>query len=415
MRLLHGAGHIQSRLASSPRASRRRFRAVACGVAGAVLGGSLTIALTPPAWAADRGADGVVAFSHAGNQIAVLAANGTETILTPSGGNQGQPAFSPDGTRIAYASGFHVWIMKANGTGAKAVPVTGNPYEGDPAWSPDATKLAYINGSNGQIYTVNVSGGTPKQLTTTGNQISDLKWSPDGRKIAYDAFDSAATNQHQIFTVATATGTATRLTSSSCPSSEPDWSPDGSQIAFSTSCFDGGGNIAVMPAGGGPATAVALYTLASAGYPSWSPDGSEIVFSANEGQGSEQLWESSPTNPGNGTNVTATRLTNDSGQPYNTVPSWQPVHHPKATVTPSSAAPGASVTVTVSDFLSVQTVKLTFVDSKGTTTALGSAKTALSGGFSHKVTIPKAAAAGTGKITATGVGGLSATKAFTVG
>jgi Tol biopolymer transport system component len=382
-------------------------------VAGALLGGSLAIALTPPAWAADRGGNGSIAFSHAGNQIAVLA-NGTETILTPSGGSQGQPAFSPDGTRIAYASGYHLWIMRANGTGAKAVPVTGNPYEGDPTWSPDATKLAYINGSNGQIYTVKASGGTPKQLTTTGNQINDLKWSPDGSKIAYDAFDSSGTSHHQIFTVATATAKVTRLTSGSCDSAEPDWSPDGTQIAFETPCFDGNGNIGVMPASGGAASAVALYVVADAGYPSWSPDGSEIVFSANEGQGSEQLWESSPANPGDGTHVTATRLTSDPGQPYNTWPSWQPVHHPKAAVSPTSAAAGASVTVTVSDFLSMQTVKLSFIDANGTTTALGSAKTAMSGGFSINVTVPAAAAAGTGTVKATGVGGLSATVKLTV-
>jgi Tol biopolymer transport system component len=363
-----------------------------------------------PAAAADRGANGEIAFSHDSGQIAVLK-GGTETVLPPTGAST--PQFSPDGTRIAYATDYHIWIMKANGTGAKAVPVTGNPYEGDPAWSPDATKLAYINGSNGQIYTVKTSGGAAKQLTTTGGDINDLKWSPDGTKIAYDAWDNA-TEFPQIFTVTVATKKVTRLTSGSCPSSEPDWSPDGSQITFSTACFDGDGNIGVMPAAGGTATAVALYTEADAGYPSWSPDGSEIVFSANEGKGSSQLWESSPGNPGDGKDVTATQLTFDQGQPSNTMPSWQPVHHPKVTVKPKSAAPGATLTVTVSDFLSEQTVKLVFTDSGGTQTTLGSAQTALAGGFTHKVKIPAAAAAGAGTLKAVGVGGLSAVTKVTV-
>jgi len=381
--------------------------AVAMAAAGWVLGGALA-----PASATDRGANGEIAFNHGNGQIAVLS-GGTETVLTPAGASQSAPAFSPDGTRIAYYSNFHIWIMKANGTGAKAVPVTGNPYEGDPAWSPNAAKLAYINGSNGQIYTVSVGGGTPKQLTTDGADINDIRWSPDGSKIIYDAFDGSGTGTYQIFTVATATGVVTRLTSGSCPSSEPDWSPDGSQIAYSTSCFDGDGNIAVMPAAGGAATAVALYNEADAGYPSWSPDGSEIVFSANEGQGSTQLWESSPANPGDGTTVTATQLTNDAGQPSNTAPSWQPVHHPKATAKPSSVAPGAIITVTVSDFLSKQTVKLTFVDASGTQTSLGSVETSMAGGFTHKVTIPAAAAAGKGKLKAGGAD-LSATTPVTV-
>jgi hypothetical protein len=169
-----------------------------------------------------------------------------------------------------------------------------------------------------------------------------------------------------------------------------------------------------MPASGGAASSVALLQNSAAGYPSWSRDGTLIVFAANEGLGSEQLWESSPANPGDDTHVTATRLTNDPGQPLNTAPSWQPVHHPHLALSASSGAPGATVTVTGSDFLSGQTVKLTFVDAHGTTTALGSAKTPLNGGFATTVTIPAGAAAGAGKIKATGVGGLSAAKTFTV-
>lgn len=365
-----------------------------------------------PAGAADRGANGEIAFSHGNGQIAVLS-GGTETILTPVGASQAQPAFSPDGARIAYAGGLHIWIMKANGTHPVAVPVTGNPYEGDPTWSPDATKLAYINGSNAQIYTVKTAGGAATQLTTSGTTISDLKWSPAGNVIAYDAFDSA-TGHTQLFTVSVPGGVVKRLTSGACTSSEPDWSPDGASIAFSTSCFDNNANIAVMPARGGAATQVALYAEADAGYPSWSPDGSVIVFAANEGQGSEQLWEASPGTPGDGKNVTATQLTFDGGQPLNTMPSWQPVHQPKVTVTPTSAAPGASVTVTITDFLSGQSVKLAFTDANGVRTALGSAKTSLAGGANKTVTVPAGAAPGAGKLTATGSGGLTANVTLTV-
>jgi Tol biopolymer transport system component len=384
-------------------------------VAGALLGGSLVTALPPAAWAADRGANGLIAFSHAAGQIAVLDASGTETILTPSGSSQGQPAFSPDGTRIAFAQGYHLWIMNANGGNAHAVPVTGNPYEGDPAWSPNATKLAYINGSDGQIYTVSPSGGSPTQVTSGISGLANIKWSPDATKIAFDASDRSGTGYHQVFSISVRTHAITRLTSGACDSTEPDWSPDSTQIAFSTACFDGDANIGVMPASGGPASQVALYYAADAGYPSWSPDGTEIVFAANEGMGSEQLWESSPANPGDGNHPSATVLTHDSGQPYNTTPSWQPVHHARLALSAGSGAPGSSVTVTGSDFLSEQTVKLSFVDANGTKTSLGSVKTSLSGAFTTPVTIPAGAATGTGKIKAAGTGGLSAAKAFTAG
>ena len=414
MRLHPGTPGARSRLSSCPPRLWSLSHVLARGAVIAVLAGSLATALAPAASAADRGANGSIAFSQAGSQIAVRGTNGTETILTPTGGNQGQPAFSPAGTKIAFVQGYHLWIMNANGSNAHAVPVTGNPYEGYPAWSPNATKLAYINGSDGQIYTVPASGGSPTRVASGITQAADIRWSPDGTKILFGAVDSAGTHYRQIFTVSLRGSAITRVTSGGCDSIEPDWSPDGTQIAFSTSCFDGTGNIGVMPASGGTATPVALLGNASAGYPSWSPDGTEIVFAANEGMGSEQLWESSPANHGDGTHVSATQLTHDSGQPYNTAPSWQPVHHARLAQSASSGAPGTKVTVKGSDFLSGQTVRLSFVDAHGTTTALGSAKTPLSGGFTTTVTIPAGAAAGTGKIKATGAGGLSATKAFTV-
>ena len=129
---------------------------------------------------------------------------------------------------------------------------------------------------------------------------------------------------------------------------------------------------------------------------------------------SEQLWEASPGTPGDGTHVSATQLTHDPGQPANTAPSWQPVHHAKATAKPRSAAPGAQVTVTVTDFLSGQVVKLTFTDAKGTKTALGSVTTTIAGGKSGTVKLPAKAAPGAGKITATGTGGLSASITVTI-
>jgi Tol biopolymer transport system component len=377
------------------------------------LAGSLVAGLAPTARAADRGANGLIAFSHVGNQIAVLSAGGKETILTPAGGSRAWPAVSPDGSRIAFVQAFHLWIMNVNGSKPHAVPVTGNPYEGNPTWSPNASKLAYINGTDGQVYTVPVAGGTPTRITSGLSSVSGIRWSPNGTKLAFDASDIKGTGYRQIFTVTLTTKAVTRLTSGKCDSVEPDWSPDGTKIAFSTPCFDGAGNIGVMPASGGAAHPVALLNVASAGYPSWSPDGTKIVFAANEGMGSEQLWESSPANQGDNVHLTATRLTHDSGQPLNNTPSWQPVHRPHL-LSASSGARKATVTVKGSDFLSGQRVNLSFVDAHGITTALGSATTGLSGGFTKTVSIPLRAALGTGKIKATGVGGLSATLAFKV-
>ncbi len=379
----------------------------------AALGAASTLLLsTGSARAADRGANGAIAFSHGNGQIAILSSSG-ETVLNPTGPRQTRPAFSPDGSRIAYVSGYHLWIMNADGSKPGAVPITGNPYEDDPIWSPDATKLAYINGTDGQIYTVASAGGKPKQIST-GLSPANLKWSPTPKLIVFDASDVDGTGYRQVFTINISTLVVSRLTSGSCNSNQPDWSPDGTEIAFSTACFDGDSNIAVMPSSGGAASSVALYTVADAGWPSWSPDGTEIVFSANEGKGSEQLWEASPSTAGDGKTVSATRLTDDPGQPYNIMPAWQPVHHPHIAAKPAAGPPLTSVRLSGTDFLSYQKVNVSFIDLNGTTTAVGSATTSASGGFSVSVAVPGGAAPGKGRFKASGVGGLTVAGAFTV-
>ncbi len=366
-----------------------------------------------PGGAADRGANGLIVFSQGAGTLVTLG-GGSEHVLTPSGVSQADPSVSPDGARIAYVQSGHLYVESISGTASKAVNVTGNPYEGSPTWSPDATRLAYINGTDGQIYVVKAGGGAPTQLTSGLRSVADLAWSPTGTRIAFDALDAAST--HQLFTVATGgSHTVTQLTSGSCPSVEPDYAPDASELTFSTACFDGSGQIAIMPAAGGSATPVAFYrTYAGAGYPSWSPDGSTIVFSANEGKGSLQLWSSPPGNSGgDGRQLTATQLTFDSGQPNDTVPSWQPLHQPRLTA-PTSASAGGAVQVAGSDFLSEQTVKLSFRDAAGVTTSVGKAKTPLNGSFAATVTVPAGAAPGAGKLIATG-GTLRATATVTVG
>jgi dipeptidyl aminopeptidase/acylaminoacyl peptidase len=379
----------------------------------AALTATITMLLpSGPVAAADRGANGVIAFSHGNGQIATLSSDGG-TILNPNGPRQTRPAFSPDGTRIAYITGYHLWIMNADGSKPRAVPITGNPLEDDPTWSPDATKLAYINGNDGQIYTVSSVGGKPKEITT-GLSPADLKWSPTSKLIAFDASDVHGTGFRQVFTVNITNLQVDRLTSGSCNSDQPDWSPDATEIAFSTACFDGDSNIAIMPSSGGAASPVALYIIADAYLPSWSPDGTAIAFSANEGQGSNQLWEASPSTIGDDKTLTATRLTDDPGQPYNTMPTWQPVHHPFIGAEPAAGPPRTSVTLSATDFLSYEQVKVTFIDSRATKTKVASLTTSASGAFSVSVAVPSGAALGKAKFKATGVGGLTMAGGFTV-
>ena len=74
----------------------------------------------------------------------------------------------------------------------------------------------------------------------------------------------------------------------------------------------------------------------------------------------------------------------------------------------------SSVTLSATDFLSNQKVKLSFVDAKGTKTKLAPVTTSASGAFSVSVAVPGGAARGKAEFKAAGVGGLTAANTFTV-
>jgi Tol biopolymer transport system component len=204
-----------------------------------------------------------------------------QTRLTNEMAEDGVPAWSPDGTRIAFNSSrdgnYEIYVMNADGSEQRNLTNNADKNDRYPAWSPDNTWIAFTsyedNNRNGEIYKMKADGTEQNRLTFHTASDEFPAWSPDGTRIA---FTSDRDGNWDIYTM-NADGTELRrLTKDSADDLYPSWSPDGTYIVFSSNRDGGNWKIYLMKADGSEQT----YLLESAsqsdarGKPSWSRSGS---------------------------------------------------------------------------------------------------------------------------------------------
>jgi TolB protein len=139
------------------------------------------------------------------------------------------PTMSPDGRRIAFVSGRlgrpELYIMDSDGTNVNVLTdydFSEKNYRSDPDWSPDGRLVAYQERLNDrfQIRTIPVRGGTPKQLTSEGEN-EQPSWAPDARHLV---LTSTRSGVRQLWVLDTESSRFRQLTKSA-GSRLSSWSP----------------------------------------------------------------------------------------------------------------------------------------------------------------------------------------------
>ena len=297
-----------------------------------------TLALSPDG--------GIVAFSSSeGESLCVKTVRvGDAALGCVTDPDTAEPAFSPDGRRLAYVKFYRrgatpppgsplsgIRVMPASGSGRNSVGVTDIPNRANrPLWSPDGRLIAFLGGPanrTDELWIVPVSDdgrGTAAPASFKMPRTTNLPlagWTSDN-KIGL-VFESPT--EQAIYTVPAEGGKATQITPQGA-FEFPRWSPDGQSIWFLTA--DTASALGSVAAGGGAATTIRTGSnppvqAVAGGVSVDSPDGTRVVFPGiTKGVRGVNLW-TMPEGGGQPTQLTDTPAS-ALGAQQNRYPCWNP-------------------------------------------------------------------------------------------
>ena len=180
-----------------------------------------------PDWSPDGSKIAFESWRDGNGDIYVMDADGKNPIrLTDGPGAKRHPDWSPDGSKIAFSVDHwvdHIAVMDADGRNREKLEDRAMY----PSWSPEGKQIAF---AHGEIYVIGADGQGRKKVTDDFVGKWSPSFSPDGRRIAYDAGKDGELSQ--IYVVGADGRNRVRLTHNEEDHWGPTWSPDGRIIAY---------------------------------------------------------------------------------------------------------------------------------------------------------------------------------------
>ncbi|CAK0781144.1 Tol-Pal system periplasmic protein TolB [Gammaproteobacteria bacterium] len=214
-------------------------------------------------------------------QVADADGYNPQTILT-SKEPLLSPAWSPEGTRLAYVSfeNRHSAIYVQDLRTGRREAVASNPGTNSaPAWSPDGRRLAVSLSRDGnpEIYILDLTSRSLQRVTNNTAIDTEPAWSPDGSTLV---FTSDRGGSPQLYRVSANGGREERITFEGSYNARAQFSPDGRRLAL----VHGNGSmnhIAILELEGGALREITRTNLDES--PSFSPNGTMVIYASEEG------------------------------------------------------------------------------------------------------------------------------------
>src|SRR5262245_20899379 len=236
----------------------------------AVLSGIVTAAACAAALTAARASQAPAAPGEVVGSVEITVREGTSMAI----------ALSPDKRTLVIDLQGGLWSLPVAGGTAKRLTDEYSDAR-QPAWSPDGRRIAYQGYRDGtwRIWTIGPDGSNPTALTTGSFDDREPNWSPDGTRIA---FSSDRSGNYDVWVLDVTSRQVRQITKDPGNDFLPAWSPDGRELTFVSTRSSSPGVYATTLDG---AERLVAASTGAVGAPSWSPDGKSVLYSVLPGGG----------------------------------------------------------------------------------------------------------------------------------